>query len=126
GSGPKCAWMTDLLLRTTKIMVSIPAAAASSTAYCIIGLAATGSISFGRAFVVGSILVPKPAAGITAFVILLKSVMGGEFLRDLDNGPFKPSRLAEPIPISFQQFSVSGGKPRGAISSPERIPCAEL
>src|SRR6266478_3983830 len=33
------------------------------------GLPATGSISLGTAFVAGSILVPKPAAGITAFTI---------------------------------------------------------
>src|SRR6266403_2953730 len=65
--------MRDLWFRITRITVSIPLAAASSTAYWISGLPATGSISLGTAFVAGSILVPKPAAGITAFTIFLRS-----------------------------------------------------
>src|SRR6266404_5273075 len=68
--------MRDLWFRITRITVSIPLAAASSTAYWISGLPATGSIALGTAFVAGSILVPKPAAGITAFTIFLRSDTG--------------------------------------------------
>ncbi len=46
---------------------SIPAATASSTAYWMIGLSTSGSISFGCAFVAGRKRVPQPAAGKTAF-----------------------------------------------------------
>ena len=45
----------------------IPAATASSTIYWIAGLSTIGSISFGQAFEAGSIRVPRPTAGITAF-----------------------------------------------------------
>jgi hypothetical protein len=38
--------------------------------YWIIGLSTMGSISLGIALVAGNILVPKPATGITAFLIL--------------------------------------------------------
>src|ERR1044072_926691 len=40
---------------------------ASSTAYWMIGLSTSGSISFGCAFVAGRKRVPQPAAGKTAF-----------------------------------------------------------
>src|SRR6476661_7598061 len=46
---------------------SMPAATASSTAYWMIGLSTSGSISFGCAFVAGRKRVPQPAAGKTAF-----------------------------------------------------------
>src|SRR5215207_2386008 len=46
---------------------STPAATASSTAYWMIGLSTSGSISFGCAFVAGRKRVPQPAAGKTAF-----------------------------------------------------------
>ena len=45
---------------------SIPAATASSTAYWMIGLSTSGSISFGCALVAGRKRVPHPAAGKTA------------------------------------------------------------
>jgi hypothetical protein len=35
------------------------------------GLSTMGSISFGCAFVAGNILVPRPAAGMTAFLIFI-------------------------------------------------------
>src|ERR1043165_1913449 len=50
---------------------SRPADAASSTTYWIAGLSTTGSISLGVAFVAGRNLVPRPAAGMTALVILV-------------------------------------------------------
>ncbi len=45
-----------------------PAATASSTTYWIDGLSTTGSISFGWLFVAGRNRVPRPAAGMTAFL----------------------------------------------------------
>src|SRR5260370_17382130 len=45
---------------------SIPAPAASSTTYWIIGRSTSASSSFGIAFVAGRMRVPRPAAGITA------------------------------------------------------------
>jgi hypothetical protein len=49
----------------------MPEATASSTMYCMVGLSTMGSISFGCAFVAGKNRVPKPAAGMTAFVIFI-------------------------------------------------------
>lgn len=49
---------------------SIPTEASSSTMYWIQGLLAMGIISFGCVLVKGSILVPSPAAGMTAFLII--------------------------------------------------------
>src|SRR5450432_3078227 len=46
-----------------------PAATASSTTYWIDGLSTTGSISFGWLLVAGRNRVPRPAAGMTAFLI---------------------------------------------------------
>src|SRR6202162_2739839 len=46
---------------------SIPGETASSTAYWMIGLSTSGSISFGCALVAGRNRVPQPAAGNTAF-----------------------------------------------------------
>src|SRR5262249_39439470 len=48
----------------------IPASRASCTTWCIIGRFPTNSISFGAPLVSGHIRVPRPAAGITAFVNL--------------------------------------------------------
>ena len=45
----------------------MPAATASSTAYWTSGRSTTGSISFGTARVMGSMRVPSPATGNTAF-----------------------------------------------------------
>src|SRR4051812_39402353 len=49
---------------------SRPADAASSTTYWIAGLSTTGSISLGAALVAGRNRVPRPAAGMTALLIL--------------------------------------------------------
>src|SRR5579862_1456241 len=51
----------------TRMMLSTPAATASSTPYWMIGLSTSGSISFGCALVAGRNRVPRPAAGNTAF-----------------------------------------------------------
>ena len=54
------------------IRISVmPELTASSTIYCIAGLSTIVSISFGMDFVAGSTLVPRPAAGITAFVTFI-------------------------------------------------------
>ena len=50
----------------------MPAATASSTIYCITGRSTMGSISFGTVLVTGSIRVPSPAAGITAFLTFIQ------------------------------------------------------
>src|SRR5713101_3155758 len=65
----------DWWLRMTRMTVSIPEAAASSTANWMRGLPATGSISLGIALVAGSMRVPKPAAGITALRTFLLADM---------------------------------------------------
>jgi hypothetical protein len=53
----------------TKIIVSIPASSASSTAYWINGRSTMGSNSFGTALVAGRKRVPMPATGNTALRI---------------------------------------------------------
>ncbi len=53
-------------LEVTMMTCSIPAATASSTAYWMIGLSTSGSISLGWALVAGRKRVPQPAAGKTA------------------------------------------------------------
>ena len=72
-SGARSKWssITPLPLLVIIKMSVIPALTASSTMYWIAGLSTIGNISFGIAFVAGSTLVPKPAAGITAFVIFI-------------------------------------------------------
>jgi hypothetical protein len=55
---------------------SIPEATASSTAYWMIGLSTTQSISLGMALVAGRKRVPRPAAGMTTFRTL--GLMGGK------------------------------------------------
>jgi hypothetical protein len=50
-------------LEVTMMTCSMPAATASSTAYWMIGLSTSGSISFGCALVAGRKRVPQPAAG---------------------------------------------------------------
>src|SRR5688500_3407488 len=60
--------MARLLRPVMKIISVMPAAAASSTAYWISGLAAIGSISLGLALVTGRNRLPRPATGNTAFL----------------------------------------------------------
>src|SRR5258708_2328097 len=58
----------------TMMMLVRPAATASSMTYWMIGLSTRGSISFGWALVAGRKRVPRPAAGNTAFRILVMSI----------------------------------------------------
>src|SRR5699024_10988464 len=50
---------------------SMPASTASSTIYWIVGLSRIGNISLDIALVAGKNLVPRPAAGIIAFLIFI-------------------------------------------------------
>src|SRR3954452_22378759 len=67
---------------------SRPADTASSTTYWIAGLSTTGSISLGVALVAGRNRVPRPAAGMTALLILgcdwvMPATLSGAFARIL-------------------------------------------
>src|SRR5229473_2276977 len=60
----------------TRMMLSMPAASASSTPYWMIGLSTSGSISLGWALVAGRNRVPRPAAGNTAlqtFIVIISA-----------------------------------------------------
>ncbi len=67
----KWSSMAVLPIPVTIIISERPDALASSTAYWISGLSTRGSISLGIALVAGRNLVPKPAAGKTAFFIFI-------------------------------------------------------
>src|SRR5579871_2008475 len=58
--------MERLVRLVTNTSTSTPAATASSTAYWMMGLSTTDSISFGLALVAGRNRVPRPATGNTA------------------------------------------------------------
>src|SRR4051794_4415390 len=65
-----------------------PADTASSTTYWIAGLSTTGSISLGVALVAGRNRVPRPAAGMTALLILgcdwvMAATLSGAFAGNL-------------------------------------------
>ena len=68
----KWSSMARLLRPVIMRMSSIPLTSASSTIYWIVGLSIMASISFGVALVAGKNRVPRPAAGITARVIVSK------------------------------------------------------
>ena len=72
-SGERSKWSSIMPLPLLVIMrMSVmPELTASSTIYCIAGLSTMGSISFGMDLVAGRTLVPRPAAGITAFVTFI-------------------------------------------------------
>src|SRR2546421_4899453 len=63
--------MLRLLRLVTKIISSTPAATASSTIYCNVGLSTSGSISLGMTLLAGSTRVPRPATGNTALRICI-------------------------------------------------------
>ena len=54
-----------------------PRAAASSMTYWIVGRSRIGNSSFGTTLAAGSMRVPKPAAGMTALVMLIQNVHRG-------------------------------------------------
>ena len=73
-SNERSKWSSmERLPRPVMMRMSVsPARTASSTTYWIDGLSTTGSIAFGCAFVAGRNRVPRPAAGMTAFLIGMK------------------------------------------------------
>ncbi len=78
------AFLVRLVTRSTSRR---PAREASSTTYSMAGRSTTGSISLGRDLVAGRNLVPRPAAGITAFFTDM-----GETLAARRRGRWFPSR----------------------------------
>src|ERR1044072_3710938 len=71
--------IADFPRQGTKIIWSIPASIASSTAYWISGRSTTGSISLGIALVAGRKRVPSPPTGNTALrsgLIVIRSLLG--------------------------------------------------
>src|SRR6188508_3617336 len=97
---------------------SIPAATASSTAYWMIGLSTSGSISFGCAFVAGRKRVPQPAAGKTALRTRIEPQelgvwRSGQYSRGVRSG--RSERVAagrRHVPVG-----CLGGSKRGRVSS---------
>src|SRR3712207_4425697 len=71
-------WSSSAVLPrpVTKIICSIPASSASSTAYWMSGRSTTVSISLGTAFVAGRKRVPRPATGKTAFLTFFNLFSG--------------------------------------------------
>src|SRR5260363_404019 len=72
----------------------MPAAIASSTAYCISGLSTIGSISLGLALVTGKKRVPSPATGKMALVSLNISI---RFLRTCSRSYCAPVSLCRAV-----------------------------
>ncbi len=72
----KWSSMARFWLLVTMMICSMPAATASSTAYWMIGLSTSGSISFGWALVAGRNRVPQPAAGKTALRTRIEPRLG--------------------------------------------------
>jgi hypothetical protein len=66
--------MARLFLPVANIKVSIHAAIASSTTYCINGLSTMSSNSLGIAFVAGKNRIPNPATGKTTFLIFFSFI----------------------------------------------------
>src|SRR5215207_2832277 len=96
------------------MMLSMPAATASSTPYWMIGLSTSGSISFGWALVAGRNRVPRPAAGMAAFFTFTGSSVSGRWahrvcgktgLRRLGLDPVPPGSLGP------EHGLVGGGEP---------------
>src|SRR6187551_150737 len=82
------------------ITCSMPAATASSTAYWMIGLSTSSSISLGCALVAGRNRVPQPAAGKTAFRTRMKPLRkesGGS--SQSSTGPFDGRSPAPPTDL---------------------------
>src|SRR5205809_1144243 len=85
------------------MMSSIPEATASSTAYWINGLSTRGSISLGEALVAGRKRVPRPAAGMMAFLL----VAGPCDLPNAMSSYFDDSGVIRYIPLADCQTSGS-------------------
>ena len=95
---------------------SMPAATASSTAYWMIGLSTSGSISLGCALVAGRNRVPQPAAGKTALRTRIepRTCEGGD-ARSIPrgSGPTVRTRVAGGARRSVAVEAVLDGVQRG-------------
>src|SRR5919204_4214710 len=101
-------------------MSSMPARHASSTTYWIAGLSTTGSISFGCALVAGRNLVPRPAAGMTAFLTFMRALsrVGAEAYRreacvPPSRNPSAPAPHVSSEAWRSQRRSTRNGRDRG-------------
>src|ERR671923_2534842 len=96
---------------------STPAATASSTAYWMIGLSTSGSISLGCALVAGRKRVPQPAAGKTAFRTRIdpRRAVGwavGEVYRETPWAPVRRLRSGGPVERAHEPVDGFGERCR--------------
>src|SRR5258708_9648422 len=96
--------MARLLRPVTKIICSIPAAAASSTAYWLRGLSTTGNISLGIALVAGRNRVPMPATGKTALRTLFACILDPQTIPSRTSGPERAISGAAVLHPACQQL----------------------
>src|SRR5882672_8384657 len=89
-------------------MSVMPAPTASSTTYWMVGLSMTGTISFGWLLVAGRNLVPRPAAGMTAFRTFVMSA----------GAPHHRLGLLDPV------AAVLLGPPQGLLGRRQQCPDA--
>src|SRR3989337_1324135 len=107
----------------TRMMLATPEASASSTPYWMMGVSTSGSISFGCAFVAGRNLVPSPAAGKTAFRIVLLIDLASPIVA---SPAYAAKRLRRGLAIARIDCTASGGgrfllfrlKPEATASDP--------
>ena len=132
-SNERSKWSSrERLPRPVTIRMSVsPAPTASSTTYWIDGLSTTGSIAFCCAFVAGRKRVPRPAAGMTAFLTGMKRpsvvvVLGsgevmsvGAFLR-VGPGARRASAVIRPLAMWVVRTDRRVRSPRMSIVRTER------
>src|SRR6188508_1968885 len=97
------------------ITCSMPAATASSTAYWMIGLSTSGSISLGCALVAGRNRVPQPAAGKTALRTRIEPRDGDQRCVRPVYGGVLPAPTAGDR-VSGRQRAHEGGDRRGELT----------
>src|SRR6266536_1578587 len=112
-------------------MSSSPAFTACSTTNWMAGLSTIGSISLGWDFVAGRNRVPSPAAGITAFLMRMRSSRGrGELgvypTRPPSNRPPGLVRLRSPDARTGIWYGRSVDAVAGAVRSPVRREAGKL
>src|SRR5690606_4149091 len=106
----KCSTSAVLPRPVTKIICSIPAARASSTAYWMSGRSTIGSSSLGIALVAGRKRVPRPATGNTALR------MGFLLLIARCHRKRRASRSIELSPMNLRpRRALAGKRKEGAI-----------
>src|SRR3990172_2983197 len=104
----------------TTMMSWMPEATASSMTYWIVGLSTIGNISLGWALVAGRKRVPSPAAGNTAFRIVIASPLAvssgksGHAREALDLHVDQGTRLEQPGQEAPDQADEDGAQNRAA------------